>query len=224
MLVAPALRSSNPAPPSSAVPHLPRPSSVRDVCRYHAAASGSVARHETVHTSCAFAGGVAPRAVMRSAASKVRVCPALSANATVPLERTVTPLGSAGWSGIGGSDAPGGSDGVGAGVGETDGDGEAPVVAAGDADAVREAVGVETGVDVAVGCAVVAAGVAVDTATAVGVARGVADAVMRSVSEHAAITHRTRAVRMLRTWALRVETRRVRCSRAHAYMTGSRSG
>src|SRR4051812_19492706 len=182
MLVAPSLRSSNPAPPSSAVPHRPRPSSVRESCRYQAAASGSVARQATVHTSCAFAGGVAPRAVISSAASNVRVCPALSANATVPLDKVATPLGNAGWLGIGGNEAPGGSDGVGASVVEADGGADAPVVAAGDADAVREAVGVDVGV--AVGRAVVPAGVTDATATAVAVARGVGDVLIRSVSEH----------------------------------------
>jgi hypothetical protein len=66
--------------------------------------------------------------------------------------------------------------------------------------------------------------VTVDTATAVGVARGVGDAVMRSVSEHAAIAHRRSVAMSVRRWALRGKTRPPRCARARAYTSGSRSG
>ena len=194
---------------------------MREVWRYHAAASGSVARHAKVHTSVAVGGGEAPRELARFAGSNISVLPAAIENVVVPVATTVAPVGITGCAGSGGSDAPGGSDGVGVGVAEADGVAEAPDVAAGDGDAVREAVGVEVGV--AVGCAVVAAGVTDATATAVAVGRGVGVAVMRSVSEQAAITHRTSGPMRLRRCALTTKTHPVRCARAHACMHGSRS-
>lgn len=164
-----------------------------------------MARHATVQTSAASGGGVAPRAVARSAGSNVSICPALIENATVPVEMTVTPLGNAGWLGIGGSDAPGGSVGVlDGGVADTDGGADARLVDVGDGDAVRVGVGVAD----AVAGAVAAAGRVGSTATTVEVPRGVGVAVMRSVSEHAVITQTTSGAIRARRCVLTAQTRR----------------
>ena len=93
---------------------------MREICRYHAATSGSVARQATVHRRLALGGGVAPLDVARSCGSNIRACPAESVNATVPVPTVVAPAGSDGCAGIGGSEVPGGSVGALEAEGRTD--------------------------------------------------------------------------------------------------------
>jgi hypothetical protein len=173
---------------------------VRDVWRYHAATSGSVARHASVQASAALGGGDAPRELARSAGSNISVLPAAIENVVVPVATTVVPVGIAGCAGIGGSDAPGGND---AAL-----DGEALADVAGDGGIVGAAV-VGAGV-VGDGRGVVAVGAAVvGTAAVVGVTAGVEVATMRSVSEHAAVTHSSAMAARMRLRELTARTRPV---------------
>jgi hypothetical protein len=194
------------------------------VCRYHAAASDPVARQAIVHDNAALGGGVAPLAVARSAGSNFRVSPGGIATVTVPFATRVAPLGSAGWSGIGGSEAPAGSVGllepeglgtVGRGVAVADvveADGRAVVGAAEVDDAA-----------VAVGAAVVGVGV-VRTTAALPVARGVGVAAMRSVSVHAAAMHSATTMRRTRIYPITARTRPARCAHGHAGTAAPLSG
>jgi hypothetical protein len=185
------------------------------VCRYHAAASDSVARQAIVHDKDALGGAVAPFALARSAGSNLRVSPGAIANVTVPLARPVVPLGNGGWSGIGGSDAPGGS------VGLLEADGRADVAADGVAVVVVEvgdgdgrAVDGAGAVVVDVGASVV--GAAVGTTALLTVARGVGVVAMRSVSVHAAARHSATTARRTRIYRITGRTRPVRSVRGPA--------
>src|SRR2546428_1083947 len=188
----------------SAVPHRPRPSSVRDDGRSQAAVSGSTARHATVHASAAVGGGVALQSDERVAAAKFRVSPGTMLNDTEPDASVRTSLASGGCDGIGARDAPGGGVGPGVRVGlGTDVDVEAGAVGAGAVegaavvgDAVGAGVAVGRGAGVAgpgeiggtVVITVVPAGVAaVGVAAPVAVPRA-APGTVRSVSAHALTT------------------------------------
>jgi len=164
------------------------------VSRYHAAVSGSTARHAIVHASEDVGGGDAPREARMADGSNLRVSPGAMLNASVPLAIVLALSG--GCAGIGGSEAPGGSVGwgedaaVGAGVGETVRAGDETAVGT-DVDA-TVAVGVGDAAAVAdgeagtavVGAAVIGRGVVVAAAGDVAVSVG-GGANSRTPSAHA---------------------------------------
>jgi hypothetical protein len=128
----------------------------------------------------------------------------------------VAPAGKAGWLGIAGSDAPAGNvgDGGAAVVPLVAGGADVPLVAVADADGAR------VGVAIPVGAAVVAAGATVGTPRIVVLARAVGTAVTRSVSEHAANTHKRSGAMSVRIGVLKARTPPARSARARAYRDG----